>query len=132
MQGPPVYLLIALLLVSHDAANEQVCQPCKSICPWKEDCVFGPGCPSVEKFDPTLVVQSNLSSTGGLISLSGTFIPRFVIHWQPPNRYPIVGLKLPLNYLSEKIFTPRDVFASDEVKVHLGLTGPSAGKGFLG
>ena len=36
-----------------------------------------------------------------------------------------------MNYLSEKVFTPRDVFASDEVKVHLGLTGPNAGKSFL-
>ncbi len=36
-----------------------------------------------------------------------------------------------INYLSEKFFTPRDIFASDEVKVHLGLTGPSAGKSFM-
>ncbi len=85
-------VFIAVLLVSHDTANEQAHQPCKSICPWKKDCVFGPVCPSVEKFDPTLVVQENLSSRGGLISLSRTSIPLFVIHWQPPNRNPIVGL----------------------------------------
>jgi hypothetical protein len=36
-----------------------------------------------------------------------------------------------MNYLSEKVFTPRYVFASNEVKVHLGLTGPIAGKSFL-
>jgi hypothetical protein len=85
-------VFIALLLVSHDTANEQARQTCKSICPSKEDCVFGPLRPSVEKFDPTLVVQANLSSRGGLISSSRTSIPRFVIHWQPPNRNPIVGL----------------------------------------
>ncbi len=60
-------VFIALLLVSHDTANEQARQPCKSICPWKEDCVFGPVCPSVDEFDPTLVVQANLSSRGGHI-----------------------------------------------------------------
>jgi hypothetical protein len=36
-----------------------------------------------------------------------------------------------MNYLSEKVFMPRDAFASDEVKVHLGLTGPHAGNIFL-
>jgi hypothetical protein len=37
-----------------------------------------------------------------------------------------------INNLSEKVFTPHDVFASDdlEVKVHLGLTGPNAGEKF--
>jgi hypothetical protein len=48
---------------------------------------------------------------------------------QQSMRYGLYGMVM--NYLSEKVFTPRDVFASDEVKVHLGLTGPNAGKSFL-
>jgi hypothetical protein len=48
---------------------------------------------------------------------------------QQSMRYGLYGMVM--NYLSEKVFTPHDVFASDEVKVHLGLTGPNAGKSFL-
>ncbi len=48
---------------------------------------------------------------------------------QQSMRYGLYGMVM--KYLSEKVFTPRDVFGSDEVKVHLGLTGPNAGKGFL-
>ncbi len=38
-------VFIALLLVSHDAADVKARWPCTSICSWKEDCVFGPLCP---------------------------------------------------------------------------------------
>ncbi len=48
---------------------------------------------------------------------------------QQSMRYGLYGMVM--NYLSEKVFTPRDVFTSDEVKVHLGLTGTNAGKSFL-
>ena len=48
---------------------------------------------------------------------------------QQSMRYGLYGMGM--NYLSEKGFTPRDVFASDEVKVHLGLIGPNTGKRFL-
>jgi hypothetical protein len=36
-----------------------------------------------------------------------------------------------MNFLSEKVFTPRDLYASDAVKKHLGLTGPNDGKRIL-
>jgi hypothetical protein len=35
------------------------------------------------------------------------------------------------NFLSEKVLTPRDVYASDAVKKHLGLTGPYDAKCIL-
>ena len=44
-------------------------------------------------------------------------------------KYALYGVTM--NFLSEKVFTPRDVYASDAVKLHLGLTGPNAGKCFL-
>jgi hypothetical protein len=36
-----------------------------------------------------------------------------------------------MNHLSDKVFTPREVQPSDDVKVHLDLTGPNAGKSFI-
>ncbi len=36
-----------------------------------------------------------------------------------------------MNHLSDKVFTPREVQPSGDVKVHLGLTGPNAGKSFM-
>jgi hypothetical protein len=44
-------------------------------------------------------------------------------------KYALYGVTM--NFLSDKVFTPRDVYASDAVKLHLGLTGPNAGKCFL-
>ena len=38
---------------------------------------------------------------------------------------------LTINVLSDKVFTPRNVYASHTVKVHLGLTGQNAGKYFF-
>jgi hypothetical protein len=44
-------------------------------------------------------------------------------------RYGLYGVTM--NFLSEKVFTPRDLYASDAVKKHLGLTGPNDGKCIL-
>ncbi len=44
-------------------------------------------------------------------------------------RYGLYGVTM--NFLSEKVFTPRDLYASDAVKKHLGLTGPNDGKYIL-
>ncbi len=44
-------------------------------------------------------------------------------------RFNLYGMVM--NYLSKKGSTSRDVLASDEVEIHLGLTGPNAGKRFL-
>ena len=44
-------------------------------------------------------------------------------------RYGLYGVTM--NFLSEKVFTPRDLYASDAVKKHLGLTGPNEGKCIL-
>jgi hypothetical protein len=44
-------------------------------------------------------------------------------------RYALYGSTM--NFLSEKVFTPRDLYASDAVKKHLGLTGPNDGKCIL-
>ena len=44
-------------------------------------------------------------------------------------RYGLYGVTI--NFLSEKVFTPRDLHASDAVKKHLGLTGPNDGKCIL-
>ena len=35
------------------------------------------------------------------------------------------------NYMNERVFTPRDVFPADDVKLHLGLTGDNARKCFM-
>jgi hypothetical protein len=44
-------------------------------------------------------------------------------------RYCMYGLAM--NYLNDKVFTLRDVQPSDDVKPHLGLTGPNAGRSFM-
>ena len=44
-------------------------------------------------------------------------------------RYVIYGLVG--NYINERVFTPRDVYPSDDVKLHLGLTGDNARKCFM-
>ena len=44
-------------------------------------------------------------------------------------RYVIYGLSG--NYMNERVFTPRDVFPADDVKLHLGLTGDNARKCFM-
>ena len=36
-----------------------------------------------------------------------------------------------INHMCEKVFTVRDVHPSDDVKVHLGLTGDNSGKTFM-
>jgi hypothetical protein len=41
-------------------------------------------------------------------------------------RYALYGMTM--KFLSEKVFTPRDLYASDAVKKHLGLMGPNDGK----
>jgi hypothetical protein len=84
-------IFIALLLVPHYAPNVQARYPWNSICPGKEDCVFGLLCPSVQKFDPTLVVQTNFSSRGWVEACTRTFVPAFIIHRNPPNWHPISG-----------------------------------------
>jgi hypothetical protein len=51
---------------------------------------------------------------------------------QQSMRYGLYGMVMNyLRILSEQVFTPRDVFASDEVNVYLRLTGPNARKSFL-
>lgn len=35
------------------------------------------------------------------------------------------------NYLNERVFTPRDVYPADDVKLHLGLTGDHAQMSFM-
>jgi hypothetical protein len=40
--------------------------------------------------------------------------------------YGIVG-----NYMNERVFTPRDVYPAEDVKLHLGLTGDNARKCFM-
>jgi hypothetical protein len=44
-------------------------------------------------------------------------------------RYVLYGLTG--NYLNEKVLTQRDVFPSDDIKLHLGLTGDNAQKCFM-
>ena len=35
------------------------------------------------------------------------------------------------NYMNDKVLTPREVFPSDDVKLHLGLTGDNKKKSFM-
>jgi hypothetical protein len=35
------------------------------------------------------------------------------------------------NYMNERVFTPRDVYPADDVKMHLGLTGAHAQMSFM-
>jgi hypothetical protein len=44
-------------------------------------------------------------------------------------RFALYGVTM--NFLSKKRFTPRDLYASDADKKHLGLTGPNDGKCIL-
>ena len=44
-------------------------------------------------------------------------------------RYVLYGLAG--NYMNERVFTPRDVYPADDVKLHLGLTGNNARKSFM-
>ena len=44
-------------------------------------------------------------------------------------RYVIYGISG--NYMNERVFTPRDVFPADDVKLHLGLIGDNARKCFM-
>ncbi len=53
---------VTLLLVSHDATNEQTSPASVPIGPRDFNSVAGALCPSVKKFNPTGVVQPNLSS----------------------------------------------------------------------
>ena len=44
-------------------------------------------------------------------------------------RYVLYGLAG--NYMNERVFTPRDVYPAEDVKLHLGLTGDNARKCFM-
>ena len=44
-------------------------------------------------------------------------------------RYVLYGLAG--NYMNERVFTPRDVYPADDVKLHLGLTGDNTRKSFM-
>ena len=44
-------------------------------------------------------------------------------------RYSLYGQTI--NFICDKVLTPRDVHPSDEVKIHLGLTGENARKSFM-
>ena len=44
-------------------------------------------------------------------------------------KYTLPGLLA--NYMNERVFTPRDVYPSDDVKMHLGLTGAHAKMSFM-
>lgn len=57
------------------------------------------------------------------------YLIAFAKNTQQVVRYQLYGMVN--NYVSEKILTPRDVHASSEVKLHLGLTGVNAEKSFM-
>jgi hypothetical protein len=44
-------------------------------------------------------------------------------------RYSLYGQTI--NFICDKVLTPRDVHPSDEIKTHLGLTGDNARKSFM-
>ena len=44
-------------------------------------------------------------------------------------RYSLYGQTI--NFICDKVLTPRDVHPSDEIKIHLGLTGENARKSFM-
>ena len=71
-------------------------------------------------------VQQFFDSPAEQISAFGVGLAR---NLQQSLKYALYGVTM--NFLSEKVFTPRDVYASDAVKLHLGLTGPNAGKCIL-
>ncbi len=60
------------------------------------------------------------------ISVFGVGLARIL---QQALRYALYGVTM--NFLSEKVFTLCDLYASDAVKKHLGLTGPNDGKYIL-
>jgi hypothetical protein len=60
-----------------------------------------------------------------------------LLHWrrtrtvvaQQVIQYVLYGLAG--NYMNEQVFTPRDVYPAEDVKLHLGLTGDNARKCFM-
>ena len=71
-------------------------------------------------------VQEFFDSPAEQISAFGVGLAK---NSQQALKYALYGVTM--NFLSEKVFTSRDVYASDAVKLHLGLTEPNAGKSIL-
>ena len=71
-------------------------------------------------------VQEFFDSPAEQISAFGVGLAR---NLQQSLKYELYGVTM--NFLSEKVFTPRDVYASEAAKLHLGLTGQNAGKCIL-
>ena len=59
----------------------------------------------------------------------GAYVTALARNTQQVVRYTLYGQFN--NYMNEKVLTPRDVFPSDDVKLHLGLTGENQRKSFM-
>ena len=79
-----------------------------------------PYCLSKETLDTIILGADRDEMNAYLIGLSKNA--------QQVIRYQLYGLAG--NYMNEKVFTPRDVYPADDVKLHLGLTGDNARKCF--
>ena len=79
-----------------------------------------PYCLSKETLDTILEADSD-EKNAYLIALSKNA--------QQVIRYVLYGLSG--NYMNERVFTPRDVFPTEDVKFHLGLTGDNARRCFM-
>ena len=59
----------------------------------------------------------------------GAYVTALARNTQQVIRYTLYGQFN--NYMNDKVLTPRDVFPSDDVKLHLGLTGENQKKSFM-
>ena len=59
----------------------------------------------------------------------GAYVTALARNTQQVIRYTLYGQFS--NYMNEKVLTARDVFPSDDVKLHLGLTGENQKKSFM-
>jgi len=82
-------VLVTLLLIAQDSTDEKAGQSGHSIRPRKQDSIFCPLRPLVKKFYPTLMVQSIFAGGSGIEPLGRTFVPAFIIHWNPADRNPV-------------------------------------------
>ena len=82
-------VLVTLLLITTDSTDEKAGQSGHSIRPRKQDSIFCPLRPLVKEFYPTLMVQSIFAGGSGIEPLGRTFVPAFIIHWNPADRNPV-------------------------------------------
>ena len=77
----------------------------------------------------SLNAESLMKIMGSGADQRSAFIVGLAKNAQQVIRYSLYGQTI--NFICDKVLTPRDVHPSDEIKTHLGLTGENARKSFM-